>query len=343
MTLRLIEGFDHFNSQALAAVKGWQLQGNGITTMAFGSGRINGGAMTLSATSFGADAHVVKFLPSTATIAVFGFAVKPSSLPFAQIGDLLDNSGSTIVSIGLDAGGRLTLLNGPLLTLIATGTTVFPTGAWFYVEVKATVNGASGSVEAQVNGVAEIGSTTVNIGTAPIGAVSLHYQGPGVSNSSIGFDDIIVCDSSGGENNDFLGDRHVETLYPNGAGAHTGWTPDSGSNYARLNEHAPDGDTSYVASDTASTIDTYAFDDLSIPTADIRGIQVNLWARKFDASLRKIAPVVRPGSTDHVGTDQTLSTSYVDGTQIYEQNPDTSSDWTVSDINASEFGMEVTA
>jgi hypothetical protein len=106
-----------------------------------------------------------------------------------------------------------------------------------------------------------------------------------------------------------------------------------------VNEHPPDGDTSYVSDNAIGDKDTFAV--TTIAGGSIRGVQTNLYARKEDAGFRQVAPIIRVASTDYQGTSETLTTSYVDGTQLYDQNPGTSTTWTVSDINAAEFGMVV--
>ena len=50
-------------------------------------------------------------------------------------------------------------------------------------------------------------------------------------------------------------------LRPNAAGDETNWSPDSGSNYARVNESSQDGDTSYVERTSTIANDLYNIDD----------------------------------------------------------------------------------
>lgn len=338
MTLRLIEGFDHFNTTTLAALKGWQFLNNtGGSPVTWVAGRLNGNAVKITGVNSLSDISLTKFLPVTASTVVAGFAVRPVSFPMSQLVLLVSSTGAPILVLGFDSAGRLQIKNSGL-TVIATGTTLFATGAWFYVEVKAVVAGASGSVSAQVNGGAEIAATTASIGTTAVGGIMLRT----IDLTSASFDDLYVCDTAGTENNSFLGDRHVDTLFPTADGTHTDMAPDSGTaHYSRVNETSPDGDSSYVATNVLNAIDSYQVGSVSVPTADVRGIQTNLWARKDDAALRQVAPLIRVATTDYPGSTQTLAATYVDYTQIYEQNPGTSADWTVPDIDAAEYGVKV--
>jgi hypothetical protein len=126
---------------------------------------------------------------------------------------------------------------------------------------------------------------------------------------------------------------------PNGAGAHSAWTPNGATpNYACVDETTADGDTTYVSDSTPGDIDTYAFADVDA-SATVYGVQTNLYARKDDAGTRQIAPVVRQSGTDYVGTTVTLGSSYSFYSQIYNQDP-TAADWTAAHVNADEFGVK---
>ena len=197
VTLRLVEGFDHFNTQALAAVKGWQFVSNVGGSPSFVSGRLNGRAVRLDGINSLGNVAFTKYLPAPVTTAVAGFAVNPASFPMQVIMGFVTSAGVPVVHLGFDSAGRLQILDGAATTVYATGTTVFPAGAWFYVELKAVVSGASGSVSAQVNGGAEIPATTANIGTIPIDGVQLHI----LANTQASYDDLYVCDTAGTKNN----------------------------------------------------------------------------------------------------------------------------------------------
>ena len=338
MTLRLVEGFDHYNTTALAAFKGWQSANNtGGSPFSWVAGRVNGQAMKITGVSSSSDISLKKFMPVTATTAVVGMAIRPQTFPMNRFAEIVTSTGAQIVMLALDAAGRLQIKNASS-TVLATGTTPFVSGSWFYVEVKVVVNGATGSVTARVNAGPEIATTTINTGTVPVSGVSLRT----IDVPPVSYDDLYIVDNAGSENNDFLGDRHVDTSYMTADGAHTDWVPNSGTaHFSRVNETNADLDTSYVASSALNAIDTYQAGPVSVVSADIRGIQVNLWARKDDAGLRQLAPVIRIAGVDYVGTPVTLATGYVDYTQIYEQNPATGADWTVTGVNTAEYGSKV--
>ena len=83
----------------------------------------------------------------------------------------------------------------------------------------------------------------------------------------VSFDDIGVNDISGSVNNSWLGDGTIVALHPSGAGDATQWVDKSGnqtSNYASVDDIAPDGDTTYVSAATPDLIDWYHLQDISL-------------------------------------------------------------------------------
>jgi hypothetical protein len=201
---------------------------------------------------------------------------------------------------------------------------------WNYYEVKITI-GTSAAFEVRINGSssAEI-SGTGNFGTNNLDEIRFDVNEIGAVGIQV--DDVYANDGT------FLGDIVVRTLYPNADGTHQQWTPDvAGTHYTRVNEHHIDGDGSFVYDSTAGHIDSYGMDDL--PGVTVYGVQLNLGARKGDAGLREVAPLIRQSGTDYVGTTFTLSSDYDFYSWILDQDP-TSADWTVATVNADECGVK---
>jgi len=346
MALKLIEGFDHFSTVAKMAAKGWSLVGGATGTGSLPAGRIEGNCYQVVSTA-GQNSQLVKSLPAAYGTVVIGFAFKFSALPTSTNDILLLRTvgGVSVGSVRLVTGtGQLRIVNGSGST-IATGATALSVGTWYFIELKIFVNGASGTGELMLNGVSEIASTTGNFGSTNIGQVLIQS---GSSAATQQWDDMYLLDTSGSApNNTFLGDVHVETLFPSADGAHTDFTPNSGSNhFDRVNDQAgtfPDDDTTYVSDATVGHRDSYAYDDLSVLTGTIFGVQTVQDARKDDAGTRQIAAVARVSGTDYDGATVTLGTTYAMGTEIRETNPNTSAAWTVSDVNGAEFGIKVVA
>lgn len=248
------------------------------------------------------------------------------------------------IAVAWDATTRiLSLSNGSTL---ATGTTPVPPGTWVYIELGAHIHSSAGSATVRLNGLTECSVSSVNtnpVGSGTANVVALGTYGNMPNDQTIYFDDHYACDGQGSVNNTFLGDVRVQALLPTSDGANTAWATSSGStHYNLVNEVPPDGDTSYVTSSTVGQVDEYGMTPIAVSSGTVAGVQVLIYARKNDAGTRTIAPVVREGGTDYVGTSQALSTSYVYLSQIYEADPATSAAWTISGINGDQFGVKVT-
>lgn len=327
MALLLIEGWDHLTSTQTTA-KGWSVSASSML-----AGRFDGQAARLPSSGLS------KLLPSTYATIIGGFAFRTTHAPGTATGTFYAfRAGATnIMQLQLDSSNRIVVKNSGGTT-IATGTTPLSTSTWYYIEPKLVV-GTTGTCEVHLNGVSgEIASTTGNFGTTNADTIFV----AGIASANTDFDDMYAVDTTGTNNNTFLGDSRVETLFPNGAGFHTAFTPNgAASNYLCVNETTPDDDTTYVSDSTVGDIDTYTFTDVDA-SATVFGIQRNLYARKDDANTRQIAAVVRQGGTDSVGATQTLSASYAVYSEIKDKDP-TGATWTAANVNGNEWGVKVIA
>ncbi len=325
MALVLVEGFDHLAASQMTT-KGWNTNPASVV-----AGRFGGQAARHSAAG-----GFNKPLPSTYSTIYGGFAFRTNQAITQEI-FRFSGGGVATCKLLLTSGMVLTVQNSSAAT-IATGTTALTINAWYYIELKLVIAGASGNVTLQLNQAVEIAQTTGNFGSTNIDA----FQLIGLSGPQHDYDDMYALDTTGSVNNTYLGDIAVNTLMPNADGAHTSFSGHpSSSHFANVDEIPPDGDTSYNADSSVGDMDTYLTAGV-LPGASVAGIQVNLYARKDDAGLRSVAPVIRQSSLDYPGTTRALTASYVCYTQLYDLDP-TSATWTATNINADEYGIEVMA
>ncbi|MDX9689775.1 MAG: hypothetical protein RBT70_04815 [Alphaproteobacteria bacterium] len=342
MALRFIDGFDHYTTTAAYAYKYTAY----TASAAPGVGR-RGGSNAARFANYGGD-YLLKTLDDQATWIV-GFAYKRdyASNDEKPILQLRDNTGAVQVALcmhGID--GLLRLWRGDQTTLLATSSIALPTGSWNFIELKTTIHDTTGSMELRVNGVTVATYTGDTKYSSTIGtARSIRLSGGVYSSSLYGWiDDLYICDGTGTTNNDFLGDCRVDTLYPNGVGATAQFTPTgSATNWENVDDVPSDEDSSYNASDTVGTIDSFTFTDMAVLNASVFGVQANILARKDDAGSRTLRAVVRVGGANYEGGDLPLGDSYLNQQLIWPTNPATAGAWTETAINAAEFGYKVQA
>ena len=338
MALIEMEGGDHYGTGQFVQ-KGWTVNPDGQI-----AGRVRG--LGWKATNSGIGNTVAKIFPSSySTVYIgFGLAITGGLLPSSankQVCQIYTGPGSQVCTIITDGSQRLAIQNAAGTT-IATGTTNIALGSWYYIEIALTV-GTSGTAELHLNGLSsppEIPSTVGNFGTVGVGRIG--FNRPPNNQSDVNWDDLYVLDNTGpAPLNNFLGDVTVETLYPVGDGAHQAWTPSAaGSHYSLVNEHPPDGDSSYVSDITPGDMDTYTVNSLAALTGTVYGVATNLYVRKDDATARTIAPVIRMAGVDYTGaTTVGLTTSYLYYRQLYSQAPSGAA-WTIANVNSSEYGIK---
>ncbi len=342
MALIWIDGFDWVASavsQTTTSYLGLKYS-NVVNNYTSRAARISGNGFAMSGNDSGSTITSPIFTGAATVVAGFGYFRNTSSVSHAVL--RLRNSGTDHITLVVNASGFIEVYRGTSSgTLLGTGsTTQLSNGQWYFLEMKATIDDTTGSVIVKVNEATELslsGIDTRNGGSAIVDSFMLDLQ-----SGRWYIDDFYLLDTTGSANNDFLGDIQVQILVPSGAGTHTDFTPSTGSNYQNVDDIPEDADTTYNTGSVNGDTDTYAFGNITATSAVIKGVDVNILARKTLSGSRTFAPVIRTNSTDYVGDDITALDSYSLNNQIYETNPDTSSAWLKAEVDAAEFGIQVT-
>lgn len=281
------------------------------------------------------------FTPSPTIVVGFWFTYDAIRLNFPAY----------IMALQGDAGAteHLSLVTGQAENelLVRRGTTAIATisgityTAWHFCEIKATVDDTTGNIEVRIDNavVANFTGDTRNGGTSTDLDSILFSGSQNNTNITLNWKDIYVLNTSGARLNDFLGPRRVHSLVATGAGATTGLTPSTGANWTCIDEQ-PAVQTDYVTG-TPGAKDTYATADLPATASAVEAVQVSVFARRTDATPTNIKPVIRSGGTDYAPSSGVLLTTDTTTSTIWEQDPATAANWTVSNVNAAQHGAEV--
>ena len=344
MTVIYCDSFDNYGSADMTE-RGWV--GNvSYSIVSAGNGRRGTAGLMVDQAIQGGVRYIRRQFSADSTVTI-GWAMRvnllSSTIAVAEMPYLLSSAGGGQICVQCDTGGNITVrrpYNGTIL-----GTIPDPIGhdEWNHYQLQVYVHDTNGTAELKLNGTTVIDygpGDTLNSGS-DIGMIRL-----GV-NSSNGYnfyiDDLYILDSAS-PNNDFLGDCRVDALFPDGAGTSTDWTPSAGSNYDCVNEADPNDDTDYITENTIGDHDSYTFDDLSTASGSVFAVQSQLYAKKDDAGSRDLKTVIRSGTTDYTpGSTHSMGDSYHAYLDQYQVDPDTSSAWTISGVNAAEFGVKLEA
>jgi hypothetical protein len=237
---------------------------------------------------------------------------------------------------------------------IATSIEGLSSGTWMYIEFKWLLHATAGNFQIRVNGLPVMNYTGNTLSTAmfvPTLPIWNFINILGVASDTPPLAVLRMCDlyladldaTLPDDVHDFLGDGIIETIMPNGVGAVTGWTPSgSPTNWDATNDRpAPDDDATYVATTPVGTRDLYQFEDIPAD-AEVKGIHVNVLARKVDEGGSSIAPLVHPTTIDYRGPTQGVASTAYDRyvTQAWDLNPETGAKFTAAEINAGQWGVE---
>ena len=344
MSLLFMDGFDHYDVTSYGALK-WDVAPNYSAYLPTG-GRRGTGCLKVGCGDRVSPYGFFKTLPSTYRTLIVGFAVQ-FNWNTSQVGQSFFrlHDGATLhVYVTRETSGLISVYRGNG-TLLGQYDVVLNLGTWYYLELKATIDDTSGVIQLRVNEYLALnlsGIDTRNGGNASINKIKFHTDHE--VSYPFNIDDLYVCDDSGPNNNDFLGDCRIDVVRPNGAGYATNWAPSAGSNYQCVDDALFDNGTDYVSENTVDDIDSYTFSDLPLGVAGIKGIQTNVFAKRTDSGVNtKLKPILRPVSTNYEKTEVTLTSSYYDFTEITELNPETGLAWTKATIDAMEVGLKLTA
>jgi hypothetical protein len=347
MSLIYIDGFDHYGTADIGK-KGWVLSGPSSTSAASiapTAGRRGGGAVKFTSSP---DLHLNKAVNNLSTVTM-GFAYKTTGSGNQDILTLKDTT-THQVTLSVTNTGLLQVYRGNGLSFSGSGllgqsTQALPLGSWNYIELKATIAPSGGAVEVRVNGAAWItvgSANTSSTGTNRITTVALGTRGQANSGGNdFWYDDFYLCDTAGTVNNTFLGDCRVDTLRPTANGTSAVFTPSNGTgpNWQLVDEAVLDT-TDYVSGTGGSEI--YQFSDLTGTPSQVFGVQVAAAVAKDDAGTRTVATMVWNGATGSAPAGVPISTDYAYVMNVWEQTATSGGvAWTVSAVNAAQFGVFV--
>lgn len=124
-------------------------------------------------------------------------------------------------------------------------------------------------------------------------------------------------------------------IYGSCTGAATNWSSED--------DNPPPGDSSSISSSTVSNEDLYGFPSLPAAVTDVYTVAVKGNVKKSDSGARTIDLRLKSGATDSAGTSagQTPATSYTWLETFFDEDPNTSAVWVVSDANSATAGPKV--
>lgn len=354
MALLFIDSYDHYATSD-AVKKGYSSSyfagtpGDiGASIGAYGRNSTNGLRCRSSASAGQRSTATLTISNASGTTCIIGVAFKMNVLPSSEaLVCQIWNDSAVQISLTVSSGGSLSVRRGGLSgTVLVTTATTLSAATFYFLELKILFDNTAGTYEVRIDGVSAgsgTGADTINSGTAGFDSI-VFGNTETAAPLTLDFDDLYVCDGTGGANNDFLGDhRIVCKVASSGNGSNTDWSPSTGSDHGALVDEATPNTSDYVSSDTSGEIDTYNFAALGV-TGTVKALQTCLYVSAQVGGVRELASVSRIGGVNYADANEvTLGADWTYLRTIKTVSPATSSAWTVAEIDGAEFGVKVTA
>jgi len=350
MALLFIDGFDHYDPQALDDFgQPWLARGK-AAYLSPQATRVQGRRPSSFALRLpeGSGGGYVKNLESTKTSLIIGASIRVVPYENTYTEPLLlgvrdaNAQVAHLVKIGED--GRLKLYRWQYgnENLISTSVATAPARGWHYIELQVTQGSSNGVLSVRINGVLAIqmnAQNTIQGGgqllTAFLGAI------PGQSCPlTLDVDDFYIADTTGTINNTFLGDVRVDALKAQADGSLNQWTV-TPSGTAAWEAVSDEDETTNITAPSAGL--RQSFDVAPLPvmaTPAVFGVQLTMLARKTDAGLGKLKGLVVSGAQTAVSPEVILQEQQAWQCALFERNPNGNVQWTEAAFNAAEFGVE---
>lgn len=101
----------------------------------------------------------------------------------------------------------------------------------------------------------------------------------------------------------------------------------------------PNDDAAYIIDSTTNDQTDFAHQALTL-TGTVQGVVHYTYAKKDDAGTRQIAQQCLSGATTETSSTISLGSSYQYYADVLENDPNTSSAWTTSNLNSATFGVK---
>jgi len=272
---------------------------------------------------------------------IVGVAHKRSLARFTYIMSLYDGVTKGMNLRAQDYGSEIHIYRGNTLIETTSGANI-GVNTWQYIEFKVKCHNTNGEYEVKVDGITIASATGVD---TQAGSNAYHdsVQFEGVSVAYPYWDDLYICDSTGSQNNDFLGNQRVSAIFPSGGDVTADWETvvPAGNHYEAVNEEKVDNDSSYIEDDDSGNRDIWNYGSVPI-YGQIQGLQINTDCKETDATDFTLITVIKSGGTEYDDSPQAAGGGdWLTLVRIAELDPDTGVLWTESGINNAAFGVKV--
>jgi len=365
MSLLLMEGFEGMGTTTGAGgasalqtklrrvYRGrFESQGGSDSGYFLTNGETTGYALHIgSPAAFGNSQHVDFWLPSNqyAYTLVIGLRFRQrnsgsGNFPFITIMPEVDISENHLELQFVNYTYFRLLRNATQIAISATG--LMTADDWYYVEFKFKIHQSTGLYDIKLDDTSVLsasGLDTQNNVNNEVNVIRVHgivCDDP--TNHPFIIDDMYILNDQGVRLNDFLGkNTNVRIFYPDADGSDIDFTPSIGTDHYALVDETDPSASDYNQGVNNTDRDLYGLE--SISSGIFHAIMPEAIVQPSADGIRNMRHVTISGAT----TSNGATVPVVDNEdltvvrRIQEDDPNTGNQWTTTDLNNAEFGVEV--
>ena len=265
---------------------------------------------------------------------------RPSPITFCDANNVAQ------IELSVNTTGTLSVYRGDTSgTLIATSSApVLTAAAWHHIEMKVLFSQTVGTIEVRVDGVPVTGLVLTGqdtCATALVECSQIRLSIPakiGGSPPVYYWRDLVVWNSSGTANNNFMGTVRVLRLVPTSDVA-LNWTPSTGSTgFDLIDEASPNDDTDYIsAPSTLPAAYQAGLTNLPSDVTSVRALMSMVRMKKTDGGDGQVQVGIKATTNTDQGADRAITAAYAYWRDISELDPDTSAAWTPTAVDGAKL------
>lgn len=350
MALKAFDGFDHYTDWHDLSIRTnsflqWndvQTIGSGFVTGRNGHGKAWDGSMRATFQQRVASAFI-----GISTYMVQGVDVQFTFLdtlqwvisidsPQTQIYVVFRSRNFSIQVVRVDFAFPFT----NFVEVAVTGNNVWGANTWHFIEIWPVIDPVNGSIIIHIDQEEVLNVSGINT------QATTHATWDGINfTGAQAWDDFYYADTTVGPGsnpcNNFLGDPRAYTVWP-ASNSSVQFTPLANTNWQEVSEIAFDGDTNYNFDNVVGHEDLFVTNTLPSTLTSPLAYQITGAWRKDDAGLREIKHALKSGATEAYGTSRFLQDNgYAFYSDLWATDPNTSSDWTLTTLNAALIGYNL--
>jgi hypothetical protein len=230
-------------------------------------------------------------------------------------------------------------------TLFGTSTQALVPGAWNHVETKILLSDTVGTVEIRVNGTTVLNLSNLDT-IEDVGADVRSFQICNADLSGAGilryfFKDLVLWDTTGTQNNNFLGTCTIYTLTTTADVAFP-WTASTGTTGWDLIDETTPNDADYIsAADPPPALSEFTLSDLPLDVVSVKAMIQVVRAKKIDGGDGNIQTGLK-GTLIDSGANRPITSTFTYWYDISELSPDTGVTWTPVEVNNAKLTIDRT-